>query len=85
MYHRLTTIKLMKKGIHPEYKVVRITCACGNSFVVRSTRGQDYAVEICSACHPFYKGAEEEKLVDKFGTIEKFKKRYGNFIDKMKK
>jgi large subunit ribosomal protein L31 len=69
----------MKKGIHPEYKVVRVSCACGNSFEVRSTRGEDYQIEICSRCHPFYKGTEEEKLVDKFGMIEKFRKRYKDF------
>lgn len=70
----------MKKGIHPEYKLVRITCVCGNVIEVRSTKGEDYAIEICSACHPFYKGAEEEKIVDKFGRVEKFKKRYGEFF-----
>ena len=77
----------MKKGIHPEYKVVRITCACGNVIEVRSTRGEDYAIEICSACHPFYKGAEgEEKIVDKFGIVEKFKKRFGqDYLQKVKK
>lgn len=70
----------MKTGIHPEYKLVRITCACGNVIEVRSTKGSDFAVEICSVCHPFYKGAEEEKLIDKFGKVEKFKKKYGDFL-----
>lgn len=77
--------KIMKKGIHPEYKVVRVSCACGNVFEVRSTYGSDYAVEICSACHPFYKGTEEEKLIDKFGMVEKFKRRYGDFSQKKEK
>ncbi len=72
----------MKKKIHPEYKVTRITCACGNIIEVRSTKIEGYAVEICSSCHPFYKGAEEEKLIDKFGMIEKFKKRYGDYTGK---
>ena len=65
----------MKKGIHPSYKVARITCACGNVIVARSTIG-DYTIDVCSACHPFYKGDQTEKLIDKAGRVEKFKKRY---------
>ncbi len=71
----------MKDKIHPDYKVVKITCTCGNVIQTRSTKCEDYIVEICSACHPFYKGAEEEKIVDRFGMVEKFRRRYG---DKLK-
>jgi large subunit ribosomal protein L31 len=42
----------MKKEIHPEYKQVIITCACGNKIETRSTVNLTH-VEICSACHPF--------------------------------
>ena len=28
----------MKKGIHPEYKECKVTCACGNTFVTKSTK-----------------------------------------------
>ena len=28
----------MKKSIHPEYKDMKVTCACGNEFVVRSNK-----------------------------------------------
>ncbi len=59
----------MKKGIHPEYKLGTVTCACGNTFQVRSTVG-DMHVEICSACHPFFTG--KQKLVDSAGRVEKF-------------
>ena len=60
----------MKKGIHPQiYKDAIITCACGNSFTTISTK-KDIAVEICSACHPFYTGqrrfVDTEKRIDKF-------------------
>ena len=34
----------MKEGIHPAYPGARVTCACGNVFVTRSTRG-DFAVD----------------------------------------
>lgn len=64
----------MKKGIHPEYKLTKITCACGNVIETRSTV-ENMFVEICSACHPFYTG--KQKLVDTAGRIERFNKRYG--------
>lgn len=64
----------MKEGIHPEYTEATITCACGASFVTRSTAGS-YAVDICSQCHPFYTG--KQRLVDTAGRIEKFRRKYG--------
>ena len=44
----------MKKGIHPDYKEATVTCACGNTFKTGSVK-EDLKVEICSACHPFFK------------------------------
>ena len=63
----------MKKGIHPEYKMSQVTCACGSSFQTYSTVG-DMKVELCSACHPFFTG--KQKLVDSAGRVEKFLKKY---------
>ena len=63
----------MRKGIHPEYHEVRVLCACGNSFMTRSTK-PELRVEICSACHPFFTG--KQKLVDSAGRVERFQKRY---------
>ncbi|MGP1455601.1 MAG: 50S ribosomal protein L31 [Treponema sp.] len=63
----------MKKGIHPNYDVTTITCACGNSIETSSTE-KNIKVEICSACHPFFTG--KQKLVDTAGRIDRFKKRY---------
>ncbi len=65
----------MKKGIHPEYKKVKVTCACGNTFETRSTYPKDeMKVEICSNCHPFYTG--KQKLLDTAGRVEKFNRKY---------
>ena len=64
----------MKKGIHPEYKMTKITCACGNVIETRATV-ENIEVEICSKCHPFYTG--KQKLVDTAGRVERFKKKYG--------
>jgi len=73
----MTSIKggEMKKGIHPEYKEITVTCACGNKFTTRSTLCKDLHVEICSACHPFYTG--KQKFVDTAGRVEKFQRKYG--------
>ena len=68
----------MKQGIHPEYKVINVHCACGNSFDTRAT-GDNIAVEICSACHPFFTG--KQNLIDTAGRIEKYMQKY-NLDDK---
>jgi large subunit ribosomal protein L31 len=68
-------IEPMKKGIHPEYVESRVTCACGNTFLTRSTK-KEIRVEICSQCHPFFTG--KQKLIDSAGRIEKFRKKYGD-------
>lgn len=64
----------MKAGIHPEYKEIKVSCACGNNFVTRSTLGHDLGVEVCSACHPFFTG--KQKIVDTGGRVEKFRQKY---------
>ncbi len=64
----------MKAGIHPEYNVINVTCACGNAFKTRST-GADMSVDVCSACHPFFTG--KQRLMDTQGRIDRFRKKYG--------
>lgn len=63
----------MQEGIHPEYPAAQVTCACGNAFITRSTRG-DFTVDVCAACHPFYTGTQ--KLIDAAGRVDRFRKRY---------
>ncbi|MFP5349438.1 MAG: 50S ribosomal protein L31 [Gammaproteobacteria bacterium] len=64
----------MKSGIHPDYKAITVTCACGNTFQTRSTLGHDLHVEVCAACHPFYTG--KQKIMDTEGRVEKFRQKY---------
>lgn len=79
----------MKPKIHPEYGPVLFRCAaCGNEFVVRTTKldgdkreheGKEYpsmTLEICSQCHPFFSG--KQVYVDTAGRVEKFQQRYGS-------
>jgi large subunit ribosomal protein L31 len=65
----------MKSGIHPEYKEIKVTCSCGNSFTTRSTAGRDLQIDVCASCHPFYTG--KQRIVDTAGRVEKFRQKYG--------
>jgi large subunit ribosomal protein L31 len=64
----------MKANIHPKYIEVTVSCACGETFKTRSTKG-DIRLEICSKCHPFYTG--KQKLIDTAGRVERFQRKYG--------
>ena len=63
----------MKKDIHPNYVDCNVTCACGNSFTIKSVK-PEMSIDICNECHPFFTGSE--KVVDTAGRIDKFKKKY---------
>lgn len=69
----------MKEGIHPQYVECHVVCACGNSWMTRSTK-KELHVEICSNCHPFFTG--KQKLVDTAGRVERFQKKYARRKEK---
>jgi large subunit ribosomal protein L31 len=73
----------MKKGIHPEYVEAVVTCACGNTWVTRSTRPKLH-VEVCSQCHPFFTGEQEQLIVDTEGRVDRFLRKYGQHPDQQK-
>lgn len=63
----------MKKGIHPKYNKITVTCTtCGNTFESGSVMNE-LRVDTCSNCHPFYTG--QQKFVNAAGRVEKFNKR----------
>ncbi|HEY3315899.1 MAG TPA: 50S ribosomal protein L31 [Bacillota bacterium] len=64
----------MKDKIHPKYEKTTVTCACGATYEVGSTK-KSIRVEICSKCHPFYTG--QQRIVDSAGRVERFKRKYG--------
>ena len=65
----------MKAGIHPKYKEITITCmGCKTVIKTRSTKTQDFSVDVCSSCHPFYTG--RQKYVDSAGRIERFQQKW---------
>ena len=64
----------MKSGIHPQYELASVRCACGNQWETRSTMSGEVRLDICSECHPFFTG--KQKLVDTAGRVERFRKKY---------
>ena len=71
----------MKAGIHPVYEVRVFHCyGCNSEWETRTTLVPTTSdgkihLDICSNCHPFYTG--KQKLVDKAGRVERFRKKYG--------
>ena len=64
----------MKKDIHPDYVDTKVTCACGNTFTVKSNK-PELQLEVCDKCHPFFTG--KQGTAKKAGRVEKFNKKYG--------
>ena len=73
----------MKKGIHPEYKEVKVLMSDGSEIVTRSTMKTKegvYKAEVDSKNHPFYIGSQ--KMMSAAGRVDQFKRRYGARAEK---
>ncbi len=66
----------MKKDIHPKYMTCKVHCGCGETWETRSTV-PEIKIEICSSCHPFYKGGGN-KVLDTLGRVDRFTKKFGS-------
>lgn len=65
----------MKKGIHPNYHTVTVTCTtCGATFETGSTKNE-IRVDSCSNCHPYYTG--KQRFTQNDGVVDRFNKKYG--------
>lgn len=68
----------MKKGIHPDYKEMKVILSDGSEILTRSTMSLKdglYRSEIDSKNHPFY--TKNQNLQKKADRIDRFNKRYG--------
>lgn len=68
----------MKKGIHPDYKEMKVVLSDGSEILTRSTmdlKDGVYRSEIDSKNHPFY--TKNQNLTKKADRIDRFNKRYG--------
>jgi large subunit ribosomal protein L31 len=84
-----TGSRLMKKGIHPEFREVVFKDVSTDWQIltkstvkakdkIKWTDGKEYplvTVDISSQSHPFYTG--KQRLIDTEGRAEKFMKKYG--------
>lgn len=70
----------LKQGIHPELKLVTVKCACGAEHTLYTTV-DTFRLEVCSKCHPFYKGDMGSQIIDTEGRVQKFKNRYKDFFE----
>ncbi|MCM2129702.1 50S ribosomal protein L31 [Larsenimonas rhizosphaerae] len=68
----------MKQSIHPNYNHVNVTCSCGAEFAIGTTSSDDFTVDVCSQCHPFYTGKQKQATTG--GRVERFNKRFGASI-----
>ncbi len=65
----------MKPKIHPKFNVATVKCStCGQEHVVGTT-SNNFRIDTCSNCHPFYTG--QQTFIQVAGRVEKFNKRYG--------
>lgn len=67
----------MKKGIHPEYHMIKVVMTDGTTYEVGSTYGKEgdtLRLEVDPKTHPAWTG--KMQLVDTTGQISKFKNRY---------
>jgi large subunit ribosomal protein L31 len=62
----------MKKGIHPQYFLAKIKCACGAEYEIPATKKEIF-VEVCRQCSPIFTGEEQTRVI--VGRVEKFLKR----------
>ncbi len=62
------------KDIHPNSMDTAVTCACGETFTVKSNKPELH-IEVCSKCHPFYTG--KQSRTSSAGRVDKFNKKYG--------
>lgn len=63
----------MRKDMHPNLLLCKVSCACGNSFEIKTLK-KELSIDICDKCHPFFIGSE--KILDTAGRIDKFNRKY---------
>jgi large subunit ribosomal protein L31 len=64
----------VKAKIHPNYNQLQVTCATCKTVYSIGTTSEDFSIEICSNCHPFYTG-KQGTVIDTESLIKKFQER----------
>ncbi len=64
----------MKKGIHPKYNYVKVTCTnCGATYTIGTTMQSDFTVSVCYNCHPTWTGKQRD--ITRVSQVAKFLER----------
>ena len=63
----------MAKETNTKYVDTKVTCSCGNTFTVKSTK-ENMHIELCDKCHPAYTGVQNS--TSKTGRAELFNRKY---------
>ncbi|UVD81867.1 50S ribosomal protein L31 [Mycoplasma iguanae] len=62
----------MKKDIHPEYSILKLTCSTCNSEHSFGSTTKEASVDVCSKCHSFYTG--DKNMAKATGRVDRFNK-----------
>jgi large subunit ribosomal protein L31 len=69
----------VKKGIHPDYHMIKVQMTDGTVYETRSTWGKEgdtMTLEIDPLAHPAWTGGSQ-RLMDAGGQVARFNKRFG--------
>lgn len=70
----------MKKNIHPTYYEIVIKCSCGQEIKTGSTLKENFTLEVCNKCHPFFTGKQRKFIGG--GRVDQFNKRFNIIANK---
>ena len=69
----------MKKGIHPDYHMIKVVMTDGTEYMTYSTWGKEGDVmrlDIDSISHPAWTGGQQRLMEG--GQLDRFKKKFSN-------
>ena len=75
-------VRVMKKGIHPDYHFVEIQLNDGTTYKTRTTYGtpgQKVTLDIDPTTHPAWTGGQQQ-LMDRGGRLTRFNKKFAGFV-----
>src|SRR5260370_36135543 len=78
---RLSEVRAMKEGIHPDYHDITVLMTDGSTYQTRSTYGKEgdtLRLEIDPKSHPAWTGGQQ-RLLDTGGQLARFNRRFQGF------
>jgi len=75
-------VRVMKKGIHPDYHFVDVQLNDGTTYRTRTTygtAGQKVTLDIDPSTHPAWTGGQQQ-LMDRGGRLTRFNKKFAGFV-----